>query len=76
MADYAPLSEQVVPWITEAAQDPDERVTLAAVSALGQLEDERALPTLEKLKTHPNQRVRVYAEEAIARIRPGLDPKK
>lgn len=76
LADYAPVSDSVIAWIGEASQDPDERVTLAAVSALGQLEDERALPLLEKAKTHPNTRVRVYAEEAIARTRAGLEPKK
>ena len=32
-----------------------------------------ALATLEKGTKHPNMRLRVYAEEAIARIRAGLD---
>jgi HEAT repeat protein len=43
---------------------------LSAVAALGSTEDERALPTLEKLaKKSGNPRVRVYAEEAAARVR-------
>ena len=75
LAEYAAVSQNALPWICEAAADPDERVTLAAVLSLGHLEDERALPTLEKLRKHPNTRVRVYAEEAIARIRAGLEPK-
>jgi aminopeptidase N len=69
LADYLPVSGAVIGWIGKAAEDPDERVTLAAVAALGRTEDERALPLLEKATKHPNTRVRVYADEAIARIK-------
>ncbi len=76
LADYAGFSPDVVPWICELTAEADERLNLQAVSALGRLEDRRALPTLEKLKSSPNSRVRVYAEEAIAKIRAGIEPKK
>lgn len=75
LAQYAPISSEVVPWICELAFDPDERFNLLAIATLGQLEDERALPTLEKLQNDPNSRVRTYADEAIARIRAGIEPK-
>jgi aminopeptidase N len=76
LVDYASFSPEVVGWLCDTAHDPDERINLQAVSALGRLEDRRALPTLEKLKASPNSRIRVYAEEAIARIRSGIEPKK
>ena len=62
----------LVPWLCARVGDPDERLTLAAVSALGSTEDERALPTLERLvKKAGNHRVRVYAEEALTRVKAG-----
>jgi aminopeptidase N len=77
LADYAPVNREVVAWICEAARDPDERINLMAISILGQLEDERAVPALEKAaKESANTRVKVYAEEALARIRQGVAPKK
>ncbi|MBI3552787.1 MAG: HEAT repeat domain-containing protein [Elusimicrobia bacterium] len=76
LADYAAFSPAVVPWLCELTAEADERLNLQAVGALGRLEDRRALPTLEKLKSSPNSRIRVYAEEAIAKIRAGIEPKK
>ncbi len=77
LADYAPLSEKVVPWLCESAHDPDERVNLMAVAILGHLEDERALATLKDMaKNAANTRLRTYAEEAIAHIRAGVEEKK
>ncbi len=75
LCDYARLSSEVVGWICELAKDPDERVNLVAIGALGQIEDERALPALKAALTSPNSRIRVYAEEAIARIRAGAPDK-
>ncbi|MDE2238079.1 MAG: HEAT repeat domain-containing protein, partial [Elusimicrobia bacterium] len=69
---YATVSERCLDGLCEAAGDGDERVVVAAVAALGQLAHERALPTLEKARSHPNTRVRVIAEEAIARLRGGF----
>jgi aminopeptidase N len=75
LAEYAPISDKVVPAICEQTDDQDERFNLAAIAILGQMEDERALPTLEKLKKDPNSRLRSYAEESIARIRSGIEGK-
>ncbi len=70
LAEYAARDSSLVPWMCERVQDPDERLTLSAVAALGATEDERALPTLERLaKKAANPRVRVYAEEAAARVK-------
>ena len=72
LADYAAHEPSLVPWLCERVDDPDERLTLAAVAALGSTEDERALPTLERLaKKAGNPRARVYAVEALTRIKAG-----
>lgn len=72
LAEYAALDASLVPWLCERLDDPDERLTLTAVGALGATEDERALPALERLaKKAGNPRVRVYAEEALARVKAG-----
>jgi aminopeptidase N len=72
LADYASHDPSLVPWLCERVGDPDERLNLAAVAALGSTEDERTLPTLERLaKKASNPRVRVYAEEALTRVKAG-----
>jgi HEAT repeat protein len=72
LADYASPDPSLVPWLCERVGDPDERLNLAAVAALGSTEDERVLPTLERLaKKASNPRVRVYAEEALTRVKAG-----
>jgi aminopeptidase N len=72
LADYASHDPSLVPWLCARVGDADERLNLAAVAALGATEDERALPTLERLvKKAGNPRVRVYAEEALTRIKAG-----
>ncbi len=72
LADFSAHDPSLVPWMCARVSDPDERVTLTAVAALGSTEDERALPTLERLaKTASNPRVRVYAEEAATRVKAG-----
>lgn len=72
LADHAPRDPAIVPWLCARIDDPDERLTLAGVAALGSTEDERALPALEKLaKENANPRVRVYAVEALTRIKAG-----
>jgi len=70
LADFAAFDPSLVPWMCARVSDPDERLTLSAVAALGAAEDERALPLLERLaKKSANPRVRVYAEEALARVK-------
>ncbi|NNN04528.1 MAG: M1 family metallopeptidase [Elusimicrobia bacterium] len=70
LADYAVRDAALVPWMCARVEDADERLTLSAVAALGATEDERTLPTLERLaKKSGNPRVRVYAEEAAARVK-------
>jgi aminopeptidase N len=76
LSEYAGYSADVVPWLCDLTADPDERINLQAVAALGRLDDRRALPTLTKLKDSPNSRLRVYSEEAISRIRSGIEAKK
>jgi HEAT repeat protein len=74
LGDYASLDSSVVPWLCRLADDPDERVKLAALAVLGRLEDRRSLAALRKALESPNSRVRVYAEEALARV--GSSPSK
>ncbi len=53
---------------------PTSALTLAAVAGLGSTEDQLTLlPTLERFgeKTASNPRVRVYAEEALTRVKAG-----
>ncbi|MDE2510134.1 MAG: HEAT repeat domain-containing protein, partial [Elusimicrobia bacterium] len=72
LAEYAVVDPSVVPWLCARVEDPDERLTLSAVAALGSTDDERTLPTLERLaKKSGNPRVRVYAEEALTRVAAG-----
>ncbi|MDE2490086.1 MAG: HEAT repeat domain-containing protein, partial [Elusimicrobia bacterium] len=72
LAEYAAHDPSLIPWLCARVEDRDERVTLAAVVSLGGAEDERALPTLERLASSAgHQRVRLYAEEAAARVRAG-----
>lgn len=72
LADHAAYEPSLVPWLCARVSDPDERVTMVAVAALGATEDERTLPTLERLaKKAGNPRVRVYAEEALTRVKAG-----
>jgi aminopeptidase N len=72
LADFSSYDPSLVPWLCARVENPDERLSLAAVAGLGSTEDERALPTLERLaKKAGNPRVRVYAEEAVARIKAG-----
>ena len=75
LAEFSATSRSVIPWICDLASDPDERITLAAIALLGQLEDERALPALTAFRKSRNSRIKVYAEEAIAKIRAGIEPK-
>ncbi|MFI5362715.1 MAG: M1 family aminopeptidase [Elusimicrobiota bacterium] len=72
LADFAAHEPSLVPWLCARVSDADERITLSAVAALGATEDERALPVLERLsKKAGNPRVRVYAVEALTRIKAG-----
>ncbi|MBI4348034.1 MAG: HEAT repeat domain-containing protein, partial [Elusimicrobia bacterium] len=79
LSQLASADRRVLAWLAELLEDPDERVVLGVVSALGRTEDERALPALEALKGRTrNSRVKTYCDEAIARIKQGTDgpPKK
>lgn len=72
LADYALVSDEVVPWLCALVEDSDERIALYAAATLGQLEDERAVPALQEARRGPSARLRVYAEEALARIQVGV----
>ncbi|MBI5201200.1 MAG: M1 family metallopeptidase, partial [Elusimicrobia bacterium] len=79
LSGLASADRRVIGWLGELLSDPDERVVLGVVSALGRTEDERALPHLEGVRDKTrNSRLKTYAEEAIARVRQGGDgpPKK
>jgi len=72
LSEFAVQDPSLVPWLCARAEDPDERITLTAVAALGATEDERTLPLLERLaKKAGNPRVRVYAVEALTRVKAG-----
>ena len=76
LAEYAPAAPDAVPALTGLLCDPDERISLVACAALGRTNDERALPALEKAsKSAGNPRIRVYATEAVARIKAGSKTK-
>ncbi|MBI4386062.1 MAG: HEAT repeat domain-containing protein [Elusimicrobia bacterium] len=74
LALFAQASEEVVGWLCENVLDPDERVAGAAIAALGQTEDPRALPALEKFlaKTH-DIRLKTAAAEALALVKAGSE---
>ncbi|MBI4425883.1 MAG: M1 family metallopeptidase [Elusimicrobia bacterium] len=77
LSQFSAADRRVVGWLSGLLADPDERVVLAAVSALGRTEDERAIPALERLRGKTeNSRVKTYCEESLARIRQGSEPKK
>jgi aminopeptidase N len=70
LGEYASLDSSVFKDLEAAVSDDDERLGLTALAILGQLENPKSVPLLEKtLKTSANTRLRVYAEEALARVR-------
>jgi aminopeptidase N len=72
LADFTAHDPSIVPWLCARVDDQDERITLSVVAALGSTEDERVLPVLERLaKKAGNPRVRVYAVEALTRVKAG-----
>ncbi len=76
LAEYAPVTPDAVPALLGLLSEPDERISLIACAALGRMNDERALPRLEKAaKSAGNPRIRVYATESIARIKAGAKTK-
>ncbi|MCM2303614.1 MAG: M1 family metallopeptidase [Elusimicrobia bacterium] len=76
LAEYAPADSGAVPALLGLLDESDERVSLVACAALGRAGDERALPRLEKAaKSAGNPRIRVYATEAVARIKAGAKTK-
>jgi len=76
LAEYASVSSEAVPALLALLKESDERVSLIACAALGRTNDERALPALEKAaKSAGNPRIRVYATEAVARIKAGSKTK-
>lgn len=76
LAEYASVTADAVPALLGLLAEPDERISLIACAALGRTNDERALPQLEKAaKSAGNPRIRVYATEAIARIKAGAQTK-
>ncbi|MBI3076678.1 MAG: HEAT repeat domain-containing protein [Deltaproteobacteria bacterium] len=63
--------------LVRLTRDPDLLVRLAAVRALGQLGDERAVPALKRLTEGDlDGRLKRQAEEAIAKIREGMEEEK
>ncbi|MEQ1919721.1 MAG: HEAT repeat domain-containing protein, partial [Elusimicrobiota bacterium] len=74
--EYASVTPDAVPALLKLLAEPDERISLIACAALGRMNDERALPQLEKAaKSAGNPRIRVYATESIARIKAGAKTK-
>lgn len=72
LSSYAGASREAVPALIKLLPERDERVSLVVIAALGATGDERAIPALEKAKRETgNPRVRVYADEALARLKAG-----
>jgi aminopeptidase N len=72
LSGYAPASPRAVPALIKLLPEPDERISLVVIAALGATGDERAIPALEKAKKETgNPRVRVYVDEALARLKAG-----
>ncbi len=73
---FSSYDDSVIPFLGDLLEKPNEWLQQAVAAALGGTDDSRALPFLEKVRDgSKSERVRVYAEEAIARIRRGLEPK-
>jgi aminopeptidase N len=76
LAEYSSAAPDAVPALLDQMTESDERISLVACAALGRTNDERALPKLESAaKSAGNPRIRVYATEAIARIKAGAKTK-
>ncbi len=71
LGEYHAVSDQAFTAVAGALDDPDERLAIVAISVLGQLEDERALPALKAASRSANSRIRILAEEALAHVRAG-----
>lgn len=66
--------EEATETLLKLTEDPYILVSLAAVSALGQAGDERAIPTLEKMmEGHRDSRVKRAALDSIRMINGGVD---
>ena len=58
----------VAPALEASTRDPERRVRLAAVWALGMLRDRDARPLLTALATSEDPTTRAFADEALARL--------
>lgn len=71
LGPFVKNAPEVLGWIAASLDDPDERVALASLQALSTSGAPAALPILESfLKRTPHERLKVQAEEAIARLKP------
>jgi len=71
---YGKGHKKALDFLIEAARDKYALIQLAAVSSLGFMQDERAIPVLEELiKEGHDSRVQRAAEDAIKSIYPWLD---
>ena len=74
LSDLSEISREVVPYLCGFLHETDDRVSLSIAGTLGRLEDERAIPPLEKAQRESKScRVQTAAAEAVARIRAGAD---
>lgn len=70
------LCEQTRATLTSWLEEPDRPAQVAAINALGELGDPRALPDLERLRGGAREDVRTAADAAIAAIQRPEDPKR
>jgi HEAT repeat protein len=72
LARIAPAYPEAFADLIALTQDPQIRLRHAAISALGNLRDPRALPALEKVKKDKRlpYRTQALAEDAILKIQP------
>ncbi len=65
------MGTEAVNPLLEALNDPDRRVRMGAIVALGEIGDKRVVPVLEQNLTDPDNRVSEAAREAIEAIEEG-----
>ncbi|MEK9145498.1 MAG: HEAT repeat domain-containing protein, partial [Elusimicrobiota bacterium] len=76
LASFVRTAPEALSWIAASRDAEDERVARAALQALSSAGDPASLPVLEAfLKRTPHQRLKVQAEEAIARLKGEPEPK-
>ena len=74
LAAFHTQDPDVIHALIPYLEDKDERLRLTVISALGETGDVRAVPALEKARDdQANLRIKTYCDEAISRLRNGIE---